>query len=172
MCVLTLFQRSVQGQFEAALAMLGECIRVCPGEHWERKIAQLTFRQIAYHTLFFTDLYLSPGEEAFALRELHERGGDEREPRPMPGLAQEETLGYVVICREKLTDALAGETAESLAAPSGFSWCIFPRGELYLYNLRHVQHHTGQLSAYLRREVPACEPRGVLPWVSTGWRGA
>lgn len=30
------------------------------------------------------------------------------------------------------------------------------RGELHLYNLRHVQHHTGQLSAYLRRigQVP------------------
>jgi hypothetical protein len=160
----------ITGQFEAALCMLGECVRVCSAERWEGKIASLTFRQVAYHTLFFVDLYLSTGEGAFTLRELHERGGDERLPVASPGLNKEDTLGYMDICRRKLSETMAGETGETLQGPSGFSWIPTSRGELHIYNLRHVQHHTGQLSAYLRRTDPALQEPEVMRWVKTGWR--
>ena len=64
-------------QYEASLAMINQCVVACEPQHWEGKIANDSFRQIAYHTLFFTDLYLSPSEEKFVRRELHSRGGDE-----------------------------------------------------------------------------------------------
>ena len=70
-------QSILTAQFEASLCMLNECIQRCPEEHWEGKIANDSFREIAYHTLFFVDLYLSPGEDAFQLRDCHQRGGDE-----------------------------------------------------------------------------------------------
>ena len=108
------------GQFEAALCMMDHSIRTCPPEHWEGKIANDTFRQVAYHTLFWLDLYLTPGEDRFVLRDLHYRGGDEREPVVSPGLAKDETLAYVPICRQKLLETLAAETAESLQGPCGF----------------------------------------------------
>jgi uncharacterized damage-inducible protein DinB len=158
------------GQFEASLAMLNQCIQACPPEHWEGKIANDTFRQVAYHTLFFVDLYLSPDEEAFTLRDLHHRGGDERGPTASIGLPKDETLSYVAICRQKLLDTLAAETRESLEGPSGFSWRQISRGELHIYNIRHVQHHTGQLSAYLRRIDAALSDPKALPWIGTGWR--
>ena len=79
------------GQFEAALCMLNDCIRKCPPEHWEGKIANDTFRQVTYHTLFYVDLYLSHGEAAFTLRELHHRGGDE----PWIGLREGRRSGFV-----------------------------------------------------------------------------
>jgi hypothetical protein len=155
------------GQFEAALCMLNDCLRKCPDEHWEGRIGNDTFRQVAYHTLFWVDLYASPGEGAFALRELHHRGGDERsDAGPSPGLARDETLAYLAVCRAKALAAVASETLESLRRESGFSWLTFSRGELHLYNIRHVQHHTGQLSAYLRRVVKD----GERWWVKTGWR--
>jgi hypothetical protein len=155
------------GQFEAALCMLNDCVRKCPPEHWEGKIANDSFRQIAYHTLFFVDFYLSPGEEAFTLRDVHHRGGDERaSTEPSAGLTREETLAYLALCRQKALAALASETPESLGGASGFSWLPFSRGELHLHNLRHVQHHTGQLSAFLRRIVED----GERWWVKTGWR--
>jgi hypothetical protein len=158
------------GQFEAALCMMDHCIRACPPDHWEGKIANGSFRWVAYHTLFWLDLYLSPGDEdAFVLRDLHQRGGDEREPVPSPGLSKDETLAYVPICRRKIHESLAAETAESLQGPCGFACRKITRGELHLYNLRHVQHHTGQLSAYLRRVVPALNDRDSLPWITTGW---
>lgn len=158
------------GQFEASLAMLKECLERCPPSLWEEKLAALTFRQVAYHTLFFVDFYLSPGEESFTLRDLHQLGGDEREPINSPGLDQAATLDYLAICLEKIRSTLAAETEDSLPSPSGFSWLPFSRGELHIYNLRHVQHHTGQLSAQLRRLDPACANREMLRWVRTGWR--
>ena len=157
-------------QFEAGLCMLHQCVQKCQPQFWEGKVAGITFRQVAYHTLFFVDLYLSPSEQAFVLRDLHATGGDEREPRFTPGLPQDETLAYVSLCRQKAAQALAAETQESLAGPSGFSWYPVSRGELHLISLRHIQHHTGQLSAYLRRCDPLLADRSALRWVGSGWR--
>jgi len=155
------------GQFEASLCMLNDCVRKCPLEHWEGKIANGSFRQVAYHTLFFVDLYLSPSEAAFTLCDVHHRGGDERLSTAISaGLTQQETLAYLAICRQKAWDTLAGATPESLQRESGFSGLPFTRGELHLYNIRHVQHHAGQLSACLRRIVED----GERWWVKTGWR--
>lgn len=156
----------IRGQFEAALCMLNDCLRKCPEEHWDGKIANDTFRQIAYHTLFYVDYYASPNESAFALRELHARGGDERKPEVSTGLSKEESLAYLAIGRQKVLESIAAETAESLQGPSGFSRQQFSRGELHLYNIRHIQHHVGQLSAYLRRITQDTSSW----WVRTGWR--
>jgi uncharacterized damage-inducible protein DinB len=168
--MLDYVKQILAGQFEAALAMLHQCLANCPPEHWEGKIANGTFRQVAYHALFFVDFYLSPSEETFTFRDLHARGGDELQPAPTLGLSQDESLTYLALCREKLREALAAETRESLAGPSGFAYRRFSRGELYIYNLRHVQHHTGQLSAYLRRVDAALADHKALPWVGSGWR--
>src|SRR5439155_16676178 len=88
-------------QFEAALCMLHHCVKVCPEKSWEGKIANATVRQIVYHTLFCVDLYLSADAEAFQLRDLHRRGGDERGPTWCKGLNKSGTLEYVDICRRK-----------------------------------------------------------------------
>ena len=158
------------GQFQASLSMLNQCVRLCPPEHWEGMIANRTFRTIAYHTLFFVDLYLSPREDDFELRDLHHRGGDELiDGAPRIGLPKDDTVGYVEICRAKLLETMAWETAASLAGPSGFSWLLISRGELHLYNIRHIQHHTGQMSAYLRRVDAALKDTAALRWVRTGW---
>ena len=58
-----------------------QCFGHLMHEQWEQKIANGTPRWVAYHTLFFTDFYLSPGESAFVLRPLHaaaDRGVDGR----------------------------------------------------------------------------------------------
>ncbi len=158
------------GQFEAALAMLKQCVEACSPERWEGRIANNTFRQVAYHTLFFVDLYLTPNENAFSLRDLHHRGGDERSPTVSAGLSKDETLAYLLICRQKMIETLAAETQDSLLGPSGFSYRRFSRCELHVYSIRHVQHHAGQLSAYLRRVNPSFGDPKALPWIGTGWR--
>jgi hypothetical protein len=170
MPVIDFVKQILTGQFEAALAMMKQCVEACPLELWEGKIANDTFRQVAYHTLFFVDLYLTPNEEAFSLRDLHHRGGDERSPTPSAGLTKDETLDYVMLCRQKMIETLEAETGESLEGPSGFSYRRISRGELHVYNLRHVQHHVGQMSAYLRRVDESLSNPKALPWVGTGWR--
>lgn len=163
-------KRILKGQFEAALCMLNQCVVACPPEHWECRIANATFRWVAYHTLFFIDLYLSPTEHQFTLRDLHHRGGDERGPDLNPGLSQQETVAYLSLCRQKMLDTLAAETRESLEGDSGFSYRRISRGELHIYNIRHVQHHTGQLSAYLRRIDKSLDEHDALRWIGSGWR--
>jgi uncharacterized damage-inducible protein DinB len=164
------FRKILAAQFEASLCMMNQCVAACQPDHWQGRIANDTFRQIAYHTLFATDLYLSPSEEAFKLRNFHRHGGDERGQTISPGLNKDETLTYVAICRQKAFDALEAETLESLQGPSGFSWRKFSRGELHVYNIRHIQHHVGQLSAYLRRVDEVQRDPKALPWIGSGWR--
>ncbi len=142
--MLELFKQTITSQFEAALAMLNACIAACPPAHWEGKIANDLFRYVAYHTLFYADLYLSRSEEAFQLRELHHRGGDERGEAASPGLSKEETLAYVPIVRQKLLESLAAETEQSLAGPSGFSWRKFSRRNS---PLQHSPHPASRRSA-------------------------
>jgi uncharacterized damage-inducible protein DinB len=133
--------------------MLAECIRVYPPERWNDPIGNYPFWQVAYHTLCFADLYLSPAERAFELRnDLHPAGWAEyNEEFPSRRFENAELEQYVTICRETAEAAFAAETQASLEAPCGFARRNFSRGELHLYNLRHIQHHTGQLSAFLRR---------------------
>jgi len=159
------FRKIITSQFEASLCMLNDCIEKCPAEHWDGKIASYAFWHVAYHTLCFVDYYLSANEEAFKPREIHPKGMDElNEEFPSRRFEKDELIGYLAICRRKMIETVAGETAEMLERESGFSRLRFSRGELHLYNLRHVQHHTGQLSAYLRRV-------GVeAKWVGTGWK--
>lgn len=161
--------RILLGQFEAALGMLKQCLAACPPEHWEGKIANDSFRQIAYHALFYADLYLTPDENAFALRDLHHRGGDERGPELSPGLSREESLAYAAIILDKARATFAAETPATLAGPSGFARHAIPRAELHIYNIRHIQHHAAAMGAYLRRVAGAALDAQTLRWVRTGW---
>lgn len=167
--MLSYFQQILTTQYEGALSMLRQCIEACPLEHWKGKIAQGSFRWVTYHTLFFTDLYLSPSNESFELRELHKHGGDERGPVACPGLSKDDTLAYVPLCRQKMIDSVAAETEASLAGHSGFVWYEITRGEMHLVNVRHIQHHTGQLSAFLRRIDDRYKDRKTLRWIGSGW---
>jgi hypothetical protein len=168
--MLAFVKEILTGQYEASLAMINQCIEACPPEHWEGTIANGTFRWVAYHALFFTDLYLSPNEHTFELSELHDRGGDERQPVATPGLSKDDMLTYIPLCRQKIYESLSAETEESLAGPSGFSWYKITRGEMHLVNIRHIQHHTGQLSAYLRRVDEKFKDRKTLRWIGSRWR--
>ena len=143
------------GQFEAALCMLNQCINACPEAHWDDKIGNATFRWGVYHALFFLDLYLSPSEHDFKLSE---------------GLSKQDSLAYVAVCRQKMREAIAAETPESIQGGSGFSWYPITREEFHINNIRHVQHHTGQLSAHLRRIGVAEANNKSLPWIGSGWR--
>lgn len=156
------------GQYEAALSMLHRGIATCPDEHWESKIAYGTVRWGVYHTLFFTEYYLS-SEAGFQLREIHHLGGDERGDDACKGLDRADALAYCSFCRQFAVDTLARETVESMQGHCGFSWQTITRGELHVYNIRHIQHHAAQVSAFLRRVGVATESEPTLRWARTGW---
>lgn len=158
------------GQYEAVLAMFRQRIEVCPEEYWDGKAGADSFRQVAYHGLFYFDYYLSPTEESFSLRPLHEKGGDERGEALCSGLSKGELLVYIDLCHQKILDQVARETEDSLKGNSGFTRRTFSRTELHIYNIRHIQHHTGQLSSYIREISDRYGLALKLPWVGSGWQ--
>jgi hypothetical protein len=167
-----LFKTIVRSQFEAALWMLNDCIERCPAEHWSGPtsiIGKYEFWHVAYHTLYCTDYHLSRDEASLEYPSQFYPGGpdDLADEYPRRQMEQRELIRFASHCLSKLRNAIAAETSASFTEPSGFPRRSFSRGELYLYNMRHVMHHTGQLSAHLRRMnvAEAHQPR----WGSAGW---
>ncbi|MCA9005954.1 MAG: hypothetical protein KDA70_11850 [Planctomycetaceae bacterium] len=159
------YRQIVTAQFEAALGMLNECVLHCPADHWHEKIANMEFGYVPYHTLCYVDLYLSPNLAAFELRPFHNEHDENRfKPKADHPITQTLVTDYLQICLKKMRETIAVETEETLKRKADFDWLEdFSRGELHLYSIRHIQHHTGALSASLRRL------KINLKWGHTGW---
>jgi hypothetical protein len=164
------------GQYEAALSMLRDAIASCPAEHWETKVANDPARFVAFHTLYWTDIYLTRRESEFESHEfvMEGRGLPFGQPFPEgklpPGLSQVRSLEYADFCIKKAREALRRESESDLAGESGF-WQKISRAEMHIYNIRHIQHHTGALSAHIRRLVPEFPEEG-MDWIDTGAKAA
>jgi hypothetical protein len=151
---------SLKSQYHAALAMLKESIEKCPEETWYDETPKNTCWQVAYHALYFTHLYLQPDEAAFRPWKGHQ--GDVQHPDGIPGPAnpesplpliprpytKEEVLAYWEFCDQMVDGAV--ETLDLGRRESGFHWYPIPKLEHQLVNLRHIQHHAGQLADRVR----------------------
>lgn len=160
----------ILGQFEAALWMLHDCIQKCPPEHWAGPasiIAKYEFWHVVHHTLACTDYYLSPSEPVFHLDpKFYPAGQSDFEGEfPSRQFSKAEMIVFLLACLSKLRHTLGAETETSLQGHCGFPHhASLSRGDIYLYTMRHVMHHVGQLSALLRKA-------GHAPsWGSRGWR--
>lgn len=143
-------------QYRAALAMLGQAIETCPDSLWLATEYPNKFWHIAYHALFYTHLYLQPTEAEFVAWAKHVPNSQYLGPRPwvpqdapvvMAPYARTDVLEYHKFC---CAEAEVRVPAAELDAASGFSWLPFNKLELQFYNIRHVQHHAGQLADRLR----------------------
>ena len=76
--------------------------------------------------------------------------------------AKEELLEYLEHGRKKCRQTIAAMTDERANHRCGFHWLDINGQEILLYNMRHVQHHAGQLHLLLRQNTDAA-PR----WVRT-----
>jgi uncharacterized damage-inducible protein DinB len=162
--VIDFWRAAIRQQFHAAIDMLANAIEACPDSVWFGQ-GQGAFWYLAFHTIFFLDLYLSPVDEdqfrppaPFGVTEL----ADEV-ILPEPAYRKDELLGYVEHCRRKLDGLMAGMTEEWVAEACPFAFRKMSNGELLLYNMRHVQHHAAQLNLLLRQTTNSA-PR----WVSKG----
>ena len=152
----------IADQFDASLCTLNQCVSICPTEHWTGLIGKYEFWHVAYHTLHYVDLYLSPDEKSFEPPPFHRPNTAFFGKLPWPPHEEVSTaepyeksviIDYVAICRRKASHTIASETQDSLKKPSGFPWYSMSRGEHHLCSIRHVQHHAGQMCAYLRKHT-------------------
>ncbi|MFZ0963400.1 MAG: DinB family protein [Terriglobia bacterium] len=143
-------------QFRASLAMLREAVLKCPESLWLAPEYPNKFWHIAYHVLYCTHVYLQNSEKESTPWKKHRQDYQWLVPLPWPPhdrpkigtpYTKEEILEYLQICREEIDVRVP---CLDFNAPSGFSWLPFGKLELQLYNLRHLQHHTGQLVDRLR----------------------
>lgn len=148
------WKTALLGQLGAAVDMLENAIVACPETLWNDRSRQPQFWYLAYHTLFWLDLYLSDSLEGFAppspftLDELDPSG---RMPEPV--YAKEELLAYLAHGRRKARVALETLTEEAAGRRCPFDWIDGSVLELHVYNLRHVQHGAAQLNLILRQTI-------------------
>lgn len=169
---MKLINQMLLGQYEASLSMLKEAVASCPAEHWEIKIANQPARFVAFHTLYWADIYLSKNDKAFESHEFVMEGRGLPFGQPFPagkvprGLAQPRSLKYADYCIAKARAVMAGESEADLAGDNGFGQ-RFSRAEMHIYNIRHIQHHTGALAAHIRRLAPEFPNEG-MDWIASG----
>jgi hypothetical protein len=143
-------------QYNAALKMLEQAIAACPDDLWIDAQFPNIFWRIVYHAQWFTHLYLHESMEKFVPwtghRENYQHLG--RLPRPphdLPKIGEpygrKDLLDFLSFIRQEIERMLP---SVELGAPSGFGWLHFDKAELQIYNIRHLQHHTGQLVERLR----------------------
>lgn len=146
-------------QYDASLSMLKNAITASDEALWHDEGCRNKFWQIAYHTLFYADLYLSIDEKHFTPWEKHQDDyqvlGDKVPwpPHHAPRVGEPYTKDEVLSYCEHLQSTLAERIAPlELEGPSGFFWLPFTKFEIQIYNIRHIQHHAGQLIDRLREK--------------------
>lgn len=165
-----IWKKAIWSQFGASIDMFGNALHACPDELWTAHMWNdpamqpefSDFWYVAYHTLFWLDLYLSGSVEGFTppfpytLEELDPRG-----VLPERIYNKEELLSYLMHCRQKCQETIEGLTDENAQHIGNFSWSKggISFAELLLDNLRHVQEHAAQLNMFL----------GQNTGTSTGW---
>jgi hypothetical protein len=155
------WKTTVWRQFGAAIDMLENAMKACPEALWGDRSQKPEFWYVTFHTLFFLDLYLSESEVGFlppapfTLDEMDERG-----LMPDRVYSQEELQKYLEHGRAKCRSTITGMTEERARRRCGFSWLDLSGEEMLLYNMRHVQHHAGQLHLILRQKTDSA-PRWV-----------
>ena len=147
---------ALKSQYHATLAMLRAAIRDCPDDLWTKRDGHTSpFWLIAYHTLFYTDLYLQPNNRVFRPWERHRRGVQRMDSsrKTLRPYTKAELLAYWSVCETMVDDAV---DALDLNSPrSGFSWYKLPKVEHQIISIRHIQYHQAQLADRLRAATGA-----------------
>ncbi len=149
-------------QFGSAIDMLEIALLACPAELWHVRLSNdqsmppefSEFWYVAYHSLFWLDLYLSGSVDGFAppppytLAELDPAG-----VLPERAYTPDELISYLRHGRRKCQFTIAELTDDRARQPCTFSWGETSFLELLLDNMRHVQEHTAQLNLILGQKI-------------------
>ena len=157
------WQTVIGRQFAATIQMMRLAIQACPDDLWDDRKEGSPFWHLAYHALFYTDFYLSEDEKKFRPREYHEDKanflpGDYQEyggivTTPLKAFTRNQLLDYADYCLGKSQETFDKLSDDRALERCGFWWYKLNVGEFLLNNLRHTQHHAGQLILLLRRRA-------------------
>ena len=126
----------LQSQYLAALAMLKQAVVQCPPEVWDDKHDKDKFWYMAYHTLRYAHQYLKARDKGYPRWE--------QRPYSNPGtpFTKEEILEKITQVEQ---DVLEQIPLMKLEEKTGATGALANKLELQIYNIRHIQQHTGEL---------------------------
>lgn len=163
------YRTVVWSQYGAALDTLDDAIKLCPDHLWTAVLWQdpddVRYGQfwfVAYHTIFWSDLFLTGSSEGFAPPPPFVRG-----KLPVQPYTKEQVLVYLGECRQRCRATLESLTDERAQQRCVFEWMEPTFLELQLYAMRHVQEHAAQLSLLLGQHDVA-----DLDWVASARESA
>ena len=163
--MLSALKDSLWNQFGASIDMLRNAIMMCPEDYFN---SNKKFFYKAYHCILFLDYYLTIPPTHFSpllpfsfttAEDIPKDAVDDLVPDRI--YSQNELLSYVQMAKIKCHDLIFSLTGEKLTQ----SWIKEPDQivagatmnftvlDILLFNLRHVQHHIGQLNQLLRQGV-------------------
>lgn len=164
-----LLKQSLWANFGAAIDMLKNAIALCPDELWEK---EKKFFYTTYHTTLFLDYYLSIPVTDFRPMLPYTIADSSKLPAeaiddviPDRWYSKEEMITYLSVIHDKCKKLITGATKEKLAERwiqddeinlHGLCPSIvrdYSVLDILFYNLRHVQHHVGQLNFMLRQKI-------------------
>jgi hypothetical protein len=164
---------ALKNQYHAALATLQDVIERCPEDLWvQAGTHPSAFWQVAYHAVFYTDLYSRQSDDDFQPWDKHrpetqflqQVPPDGRAPRLGEPYTKADVLEYLRIVVGQIgptVDQLDLETTDC-----GFWWYKMPKLEHQMLNVRHTQHHAAQLADRLERATGYS-----IDWVSSRPKG-
>jgi hypothetical protein len=138
-------------QFGSAIDTLNDAVSACPDTLWsavlwndseDARYGQFWF--VAYHALFWLDLFLTGSSEGFVPPLPFIRGTLPEKPH-----TKDDVLTYLKQCRQKCKLAIETLTDENAYRVCTFDWMAPTFLELQLYSMRHVQEHAAQLHLLL-----------------------
>jgi hypothetical protein len=144
-------RHAITSQYLAALGMLRQVIEKCPDDFWLSTPSQNQFWRVAYHTLFFTHLYLQQTAQEFVpwhkhRHEVESFSQEQPEQADAAPYSRQDVLEYLGFCEEEVKNKTA---SVNLQADSGFPWYRISKIEMQFANIRHIQQHTGELAEQL-----------------------
>lgn len=141
----------VISQYRASLKMLIDVIKKCPDDLWLNDKDYVNgYSRIVYHTIFYTSLHLTPAGEKFIRWKNHIDNYNYLEPiSPVDNkpiiiekfFSKEEMIEYSETVLALFEISIDVDSDEG---KSSYEWMKKSR-VWHIYNIRHMQHHIGQL---------------------------
>lgn len=158
---ISILKEILWNQFGASIDMLINVVANCPNDYFQRN---KRFYFIAFHSTIFLDYYLTLPPSDFDPKLAFTR----KDPSDRPSEAIDdlirnkiysklEIVEYLKIIRQKckyLIETLTNERLnERFKEGNEENDMDYPILEILLYNLRHTQHHVGQLNMLIRQDL-------------------
>ena len=139
-------------QFGGSIATLENVIRAFPESAWAQGETWHQPWYMAFHCLFWTDYYLSEADPAYAAPAPFTNSELVSEGYPDRVYTREELADWAHALQETLAARMETvKSADGAARTCTLPWGTMNAVELLLYNMRHVQHHAGQLNMMIRQ---------------------